>query len=86
MNKKVYLLYHIRNSGQLILVGAYGSENDAALAMERSKKKPGFAQFPDDFEIHTYELGVDLWPDGFSVEEDVFSDDELPEGSRRKPN
>jgi hypothetical protein len=82
----VYLLYHIRDSGQLLLIGAYRSEANAKAAIERSKIKPGFAQFPDDFEIHAYELGVDLWPDGFSVEEEVFSDDELPEKPQERPN
>jgi hypothetical protein len=86
MNDQVYLLYHIRESGQLLFVGAYSSEADAKAAIERSKLKPGFAQFPDDFEIHSYELGVELWPDGSSVEEEVFSDDELPETPPRRPN
>ena len=86
MNDQVYLLYHIRDSGQLLLVGAYRSEADAKAAIECSKVKPGFAQFPDDFEIHAYELGVENWPDGFSVEEEVFSDDELPEKPPKRPN
>lgn len=86
MNDQVYLLYHIRKSGQLLFVGAYRSEAGAEAAIERTKVKPGFAQFPDDFEIHAYELGVELWPDGFSVEEEVFSDDELPEKPSRRPN
>ncbi|MGA3371885.1 MAG: hypothetical protein ABSC48_09010 [Terracidiphilus sp.] len=86
MNDQVYLLYHIRDSGQLLLVGIYRSEADAEAAIERLKDKPGFVQFPDDFEIHTYELGVELWPDGFSVEEEVFSDDDLPENPPKRPN
>jgi hypothetical protein len=86
MNDQVYLLYHIRGSGQLLLVGAYRSEADAEAAIDRSKSKPGFAQFPDDFEIQTYELGVELWPDGFSAEEEVFTDDELPEKPAKRPN
>ncbi len=86
MSDKVYLLYHIRDSGQLLLVGAYRSETEAAAAIDRSKSKAGFNQYPDDFEIQAYDLGVDLWPDGFSVEEEVFSDDELPEALPRRPN
>lgn len=86
MNKNVYLLYHIRDSGQLLLVGIYRSEADAGEAIERSKTKPGFAQYPNDFEIHSYELGIELWPDGFSVEEEVFSDDEIPEAPPKRPN
>ncbi len=86
MHDKVYLLYHIRDSGQLLLVGAYRSEAEASEAIERAKNKPGFAQYPNDFEIHGYDLGVDIWPDGFSIEEEVFSDDELPDKPSRKPN
>lgn len=86
MNDQVHLLYHIRESGQLLFVGAYRSEADAKAATERLKDKPGFAQFPDDFEIHAYELGVELWPDGFSVEEEVFSNDELQEEPPKRPN
>jgi hypothetical protein len=86
VHDKVYLLYHIRESGELLLVGIYRSEADAAHAIERAKTKPGFAQFPDDFEIHSYELGIELWPDGFSVEEEVFSFDETPEKPPQRPN
>ncbi len=67
-------------------MGAYRSEADARAGIERSKAKPGFAQFPDDFEIQAYELGVELWPDGFSVDEEVFSDDELPEKPPKRAN
>jgi uncharacterized protein YodC (DUF2158 family) len=31
-------------------------------------------------------LGVELWPDGFSVEEEGFSDDELPEKPPKRLN
>ena len=86
MREMVYLLYHIRNSGELILVGVYQSELDAQAAIERSKKQPGFSQFPNDFEVHSYDLGVDLWPDGFSVDEETFSDEPLPEQPARKIN
>jgi len=85
MNDRVYPVFHIRNPGQLLFVGIHRSEAEAKAAIERSKSKPGFAQFPDDFEMHAYELGVELWPDGFSVEEEAFSDDELPERPQKRP-
>ncbi|MGD0095805.1 MAG: hypothetical protein ABSB60_04880 [Terracidiphilus sp.] len=86
MRDQVYLLYHIRDSGQLLLVGAYQSEADARTSIDRLKTKPGFVQFPDDFEIHGYELGVELWPDGFSADEEVFSCDGLPEKPLKRVN
>jgi hypothetical protein len=66
----VYLLYHLRKEDpesdtQLLLIGAYRSENDAKAAIERLKSKPGFAKYPDGFEYHAYALGVENWSDGF---------------------
>ncbi len=66
----VYLLYHLRKDGpesdtQLLLIGAYRSEDDAKAAIERLKNKPGFAKYPDGFEYHAYTLGVENWSDGF---------------------
>ncbi len=66
----VYLLYHLRKENpesdtQLLLIGAYRSEDDAKAAIERLKSKPGFAKYPDGFECHAYALGVENWSDGF---------------------
>jgi hypothetical protein len=66
----VYLLYHLRKDDpesdtQLLLIGAYRSEDDAKAAIERLKSKPGFAKYPDGFEYHAYVLGVENWSDGF---------------------
>jgi hypothetical protein len=66
----VYLLYHLRKEDpesdtQLLLIGAYRSQNDAKAAIERLKSKPGFSKYPDGFEYHAYELGVENWSDGF---------------------
>jgi hypothetical protein len=66
----VYLLYHLRKDDpksdtQLLLIGAYRSEDDAKAAIERLKSKPGFARHPDGFEYHAYALGVENWSEGF---------------------
>jgi len=66
----VYLLYHLREENpesdtQLLLIGAYRSEDDAKAAIERLKSKPGFAKYPNGFEYHAYALGVENWSDGF---------------------
>ncbi|HEY4742650.1 MAG TPA: hypothetical protein VIH76_18790 [Candidatus Acidoferrales bacterium] len=81
MSDYVYLLYHIRNEGELLLVGAYRSEKDAKAAIERLKDKPGFAQHPSGFEYHAYELGVDIWSEGFTDDES-----DTPTESQKKPN
>ena len=37
----------------------------ANAAIERLKKKPGFVDFPEGFQIHRRELGLDSWTGGF---------------------
>ena len=69
MNNQVYLLYHIRPEGQLLLVGVYESEKDAKAAIERLKGQPGFVEYPEGFEYHAYGLGADIWSEGFAVDE-----------------
>jgi hypothetical protein len=69
VSDQVYLLYHIRDDGQLLLVGVYRSEEEAGAAIERMKRKPGFEKYPDKFEYHAYGLGVDIWNEGFVDDE-----------------
>ncbi len=66
----VYLLYHLRKESpsedvQLLLIGAYRSEDDAKAAIARLEHKPGFSKYPDGFEYHAYELGAENWSEGF---------------------
>jgi|HubBroStandDraft_1064217.scaffolds.fasta_scaffold2454012_1 hypothetical protein len=68
MSDQIYLLYHIRDDGQLLLVGIYRSEQEAKDAIERVKDKPGFIKYPKGFEYHAYELGVEIFGDGFEEE------------------
>jgi hypothetical protein len=70
MQEQVFLLYHIRPTGQLLLVGAYSCEENAKAAIQRLKGKPGFAQYPDCFEYHAYDLNGDLCANGFSEDEE----------------
>jgi hypothetical protein len=49
------LLYHIRDEGQLLLVGVYRSEEEAKDAIERLRDKPGFEKYPDKFEYRAYD-------------------------------
>jgi hypothetical protein len=77
---KIYLLYHIRKTGELLLIGAYGSEADADAAIERLRGKPGFIDYPNDFEYYPYELNVDNFPEGFTDDgDDKTADDTTPD-------
>jgi len=81
VSDRVYLLYHIRAEGQLLLCGVYESEEDAVAAIQRLRGKPGFARYPNDFEYHAYTLGIDIWSEGFTENEC----DVAPE-SEKRPN
>lgn len=53
------------NDDDSLLIGVYESETAAREAIKRLDKKPGFAEFPQGFQIHTRELGQDHWTEGF---------------------
>ncbi|OCG38507.1 MULTISPECIES: DUF7336 domain-containing protein [unclassified Gilliamella] len=67
--QKVYFLYHIRyedtDDEDVKLIGIYSSYKQAELAIERLKNKPGFIDFPDDFQIFDSVLNRDGWCEGF---------------------
>ncbi len=82
MHDQVYLLYHIRPEGQLLLVGVYREEEDVKAAIGRLKDKPGFVQHPNCFEYHAYDLGADIWGEGFT--DDGEDSEEQHESSATK--
>ena len=61
---KVHLLWFVQQDDEL-LIGVSETESDANNAIERLKSKPGFLDFLQAFEIHSYELGKDHWTEGF---------------------
>ncbi|NUF49912.1 DUF7336 domain-containing protein [Gilliamella sp. ESL0250] len=67
--QKVYFLYHIRyedtDDEDVKLIGIYSSYKQAELAIERLKNKPGFIDYPDDFQIFDSVLNRDGWSEGF---------------------
>ena len=67
--QKVYYLYHIlyedTDDEEAKIIGIYSSYKKAELAMERMKNKPGFINFPDNFQIIEDVLNRDGWVDGF---------------------
>ncbi len=56
---------HEKGQQTELLIGVYDSEASANAAIERLKKKPGFVDFPEGFQIHRRELGLDSWTGGF---------------------
>jgi hypothetical protein len=43
------------------LIGAYSSEEEARLAIERAKDQPGFRDFPEGFAIDRYHPNQGNW-------------------------
>jgi hypothetical protein len=72
MNGKVYLLWFVQERDDSedceLLIGVYSSEPKAKEAIERVKEKRSFADFPEGFQIHAYQLDQDHWTDGFIVD------------------
>jgi hypothetical protein len=66
---KVYLLWFIHEpeDGQHIecFIGVYASRPEAKAAIARLRGEPGFAEYPQGFQICPYELGKDHWTKGF---------------------
>ena len=59
---EVFVLWHVREldgTNDEKLIGVYRAEPDAQTAIERLRDKPGFATFPDGFQIHQYELNLE---------------------------
>ena len=48
-----------------LLIGLYGTREQAEDAIHRRLSKPGFVDYPQGFQIHERELGVEGWSDGF---------------------
>jgi len=69
---EVHLLWYVREREQEedieLLIGVYESVQDANAAIERLRIKAGFADFPQGFEIATYEINKDHWTDGFRID------------------
>jgi hypothetical protein len=65
---EVSLLWHVHQADgedDEKLIGVYRGVADAKAAIERLRNKPGFAAFPDSFQICPYELNRDHWTEGF---------------------
>ncbi|MBV9073084.1 MAG: hypothetical protein JOZ10_05575 [Acidobacteria bacterium] len=69
MAAPVYLLWFVAKEDEEnddgLLIGVYQSESSAKAAIERLRTKPGFADYPEGFQIHTRDLDCDSWSEGF---------------------
>lgn len=65
----VFLLHHVREDDEYSedakLIGVYGSESAAKQAISRLSSQPGFADYPQGFEIGEMQLDKDHWDEGF---------------------
>ncbi|PYU36630.1 MAG: hypothetical protein DMG31_00390 [Acidobacteria bacterium] len=73
MSNAVYLLWFVRAGLKIedveMLIGVYSNEEEAKSAIQRLCEKPGFAEFPQGFQIVSYELDRDHWVEGFKFVE-----------------
>jgi homoserine kinase type II len=72
--ESVFTVWHVTEveggNDTELLIGVYKTEQDAKAAVERLKGKQGFVDYPEGFQIHSYELNRDHWTEGF-----IFTDD-----------
>ena len=72
MSNKVHLLWFVNQMAEQedaeLLIGVYSDEAEAGAAIARLKDQRGFADFPEGFQIHAYELNRDHWTEGFIVD------------------
>ena len=73
MADEVYLLWFVKEMPEgeddiELLIGVYSSNDQAMAAIERVKHKPGFADFPQGFEVCPYSLDSDHWTYGFVLD------------------
>jgi hypothetical protein len=65
----VFTLYHIyekpNGEEEIKLIGIYSSMEKANATLQRLKSKPGFVDYPDNFEIFDVKLDRDGWTEGF---------------------
>ena len=68
MAMDIYLLWHAHNLDDTLdveLLGVYSSEQNAESARQRAKSRPGFQNYPEQFDvIDRYQVDKDLWDEG----------------------
>jgi hypothetical protein len=68
----VFLLWYVQAPDTAdedeLLIGVYSAEEEARMAIERLKDKPGFVDAPSGFQIHPYRVNRDSWTEGFILD------------------
>ena len=68
----VHLLWFVQEFEQEedteLLIGVYESEAAANAAIGRLKEKRGFRDFPQGFQVASYEVNKDHWTEGFVMD------------------
>lgn len=67
---QVVLLWHVHPLGDgqddEKLIGVYSTEELAQRAIERRRDQPGFREWPEGFQLHSYSVDDDSgWPEGY---------------------
>ena len=69
--KQAFFVSHVRallhGEEDVKIMGIYGSDAPARLAVRRSKRRAGFRDAPAGFSFDRYEVGQDQWSDGFAT-------------------
>ncbi|HBF35730.1 MAG TPA: hypothetical protein DDW50_00230 [Firmicutes bacterium] len=71
--KSVYLLQHsyeVNGCDETKVIGIYETKEKAEETIEKLKRAPGFARYPDSFCIDQYEINQDHWIEGFMAWEE----------------
>jgi homoserine kinase type II len=65
----VFMLYHQpRDHGDgPMLLGVYSGRERAEARIEHARERPGFRDYPNDFEIAEHEIDRDWWTEGFAT-------------------
>jgi hypothetical protein len=68
----VFLLWYVQAPDTAdedeLLIGVYSTEEEANMAIERLKGKPGFVDALNGFQIHPYKINRDSWTEGFILD------------------
>lgn len=75
MGVQVYLLWFVQECQEEqdieLLIGVYETESAAKAAIQRLGNKSGFKDFPEGFQVDSYEIGKDSWTEGFVRDNDL---------------
>jgi hypothetical protein len=69
--ERVYVLQHsyrLEGCEETKFIGVYSTHQEAAEAIRRLQVVPGFRDYPTEFRVDEYPLGLDHWTEGFVID------------------